>query len=891
MKTSTQTIELLAPAGDWECLQAAVANGADAVYFGLPAFNARAKAANVPLEDLPVVMDYLHAHNVKGYVALNTLIFSPELPQAADYVAHVASGGADAVIVQDLGLAALIRRMAPTLPIHASTQMSQTEPAGIELLAALGVSRVILARELSLEQIAAIRAATGMELEVFIHGALCISVSGQCLASESLWGRSANRGQCGQACRLPYQLVVDGEPRIADTPLYPLSPLDLAAHEHVAELVRLGAAALKIEGRLKSAHYVAAATATYRAAIDAALKGKPFRLDERQQYDLAQSFSRGFTSGFAGGANHHSLVSGRFPKSRGVRLGAVVEVTDASVVIELDEAARREGLAEEPIKPGDGVVFDQGHPELDEQGGRVYSVQPLPGRRGEPCRVEMMFGPGDVDLSAVAVGSVVWKTDDPQLRRRMEQTYSRDLIVRKTPIDFDVLAQLGRPLEVVARDARGHEASACALQPLEAAMKHPLTRDLLVQQLDRLGPTPFSLGEVRLLCGGAPQESVAVMAPKSVLNELRRQVVEELTRVHLAGGRHEIADPDALAHLRNSANPPPQAASPAQTPIAADAPAASVKLSVLARTMEQVSALAESHQAGLLEPVLVYCDLMDDALNLQAFAAVRQAGLAAGLVTPRILLGGEEPRLYALAAAGPAAIIVRNLGAMSLLRRRHPQAPLVADQSLNAANELGLSVLAGQGAARITPACDLNFVQLQALVAHSPPRRPGDRDPPARADVPHTALPLRGGPDGRQELQGLPPPLPAPPSAPAGPRGRAAPRACRRGRPKHHLHLARPDRRRLPAGPAGDADFARPRGVAGGIARRGSRARADIRRRARRPPGCRRCVETPLRRQPGQAHQGHLGFVGKGLLKNTPPTQCRGFRARGFRAANLAPLA
>ncbi len=696
MNKSSKRTELLSPAGDWECLKAAVANGADAVYFGLPAFNARAKATNFRLEELPEVMDYLHARNARGYVALNTLIFAPELEQAAAFVARVAEAGADAVIVQDLGLAAVVRRTAPTLPIHASTQMSQTDAAGINLLAELGVSRVILARELTLEQVRAIRAATKMELEVFVHGALCISVSGQCLASESLWGRSANRGLCGQACRLPYQLVVDSESRTTDTPVYPLSPLDLAAHDHVAELVRLGTAGLKIEGRLKSAHYVAAATATYRAALDAALNDRPWRLGEQQQYDLAQSFSRGFTGGFLGGPNHQALVPGRFPKSRGVRLGVVTQITDASVVIELDAAARRPGLSEEPIKPGDGIVFDEGHPERDEQGGRVYSVQPISGPRGGPCLVEMMFGPGDVNLSALTPGNIVWKTDDPKLRRRMEQTYSRDVIVHKTPVDFDVAADLDKPLELIARDAHGQFARARGAAPLQAAQKHPLTRELLVQQLDRLGPTPFELGTVRLLSSGKEVESTSVMAPKSVLNELRRQVIEDLSRRHLSRYRHAVAEPAALQHLR-------------QEPPAATA-AAKIELSVLARTMDQLEAVIAAKAAAL-----VYCDLMDDELNAAALAACRAVGLAAALVTPRILLSGEEARLDALAAAAPAAILVRNLGALSLLRKRSPQVPLVADQSLNAINDVTCGVLTGLGAARVTAAADLSFAQLQAM--------------------------------------------------------------------------------------------------------------------------------------------------------------------------------
>jgi len=374
--------ELLAPAGDWECLRAAVANGADAVYFGLSNFNARHRAANFTLAELPEVIGYLHQRNVKGYVAFNTLIFSDELPDAVRFLRAIAAAGTDAVIVQDLGLAALCHRLAPGLPIHASTQMTLTEPQGIDFVRSLGVERAILARELSVEQIERIAGATTMPLEVFVHGALCVAYSGQCLTSEALGGRSANRGQCAQACRLPYEMLVDGQPHDLGDRAYLLSPQDLAAHDLIDRLTRAGVGCFKIEGRLKSAQYVAVTTQTYRAALDAALAARPFTLGRAEQLDLEQSFSRGFTPGFLQGVNHQQLVQGRFPKTRGVRIGAVVGKTAHGVLVALEPAH-----APDVIKPGDGIVFDEGHPEQDEQGGRVVSVDlaPLsPRGRGEP---------------------------------------------------------------------------------------------------------------------------------------------------------------------------------------------------------------------------------------------------------------------------------------------------------------------------------------------------------------------------------------------------------------------------------------------------------------------------------------------------------------------------
>ena len=214
MQQLTDPPELLAPAGDWDCLRAAVENGADAVYFGLQrGFNARVRAGNFTVDELPEVMFYLHSRQLRGYVTLNTLVFSNELVDFEQTVRHVSDAGIDAVLVQDLGAARLIRATCPQMVLHASTQMTLTSAELIRVAEQLGIQRVVLARELSIAETSRIHSATKIRLESFVHGALCVAYSGQCLTSESLGGRSANRGQCAQACRLPYQLICDGQDR------------------------------------------------------------------------------------------------------------------------------------------------------------------------------------------------------------------------------------------------------------------------------------------------------------------------------------------------------------------------------------------------------------------------------------------------------------------------------------------------------------------------------------------------------------------------------------------------------------------------------------------------------------------------------------------------------
>ena len=799
--------ELLAPAGDGQALRAAVANGADAVYFGLADFNARQRAANFTIEELPGVMDYLHAHNVRGYVAFNTLIFSDELEQAAAHLSALAQAGVDAIIVQDLGLALLAHQMIPGVELHASTQMTLTEPLGIAFVQRLGIHRVILARELSLADIGHITRQSPVPVEVFVHGALCVAYSGQCLTSEALGGRSANRGQCAQACRLPYDLIVDGQPRDLGDKAYLLSPKDLAAHDRIGELLAAGVHAFKIEGRLKSAQYVAAATQTYRTALDtprksaAATGAIPGAIPgaggtPEVPGELAQSFSRGFAHGFLDGVNHQELVHGRFPKSRGLRLGTVARRTDAGLVVELDEHAPTQ------LKPGDGVVFDEGHPEQDEQGGRIFTVRPAPGipapgipapgipapapgiapgirpahgisRReasakpprnspgtiGQASRrcVEISFARGAVNLNAVALGAIVWKTDDPAVRRRLEQSFARDQVVHRQSLQATVEAWPGRPLQLTLADSAGYQVTVEAAAPLAAALKHPLTVELLRQQLGRLGDTPFELGSLVLTWNGAPAEAAPVMAPKSVLNGLRRQAVEKLLALRQRQSAGAVANPQALTELRAQAAAEARRAgtpgsrgreapdSDDSSPFSSFRPEGPVhpaseaggvpSLSILARSLPQLEAIAAwrgrsgaesgaesgGKSGGGVNSGGVYVDFEDPRKYAPAVALAHAAGLAIAVATMRILKPGEQGWLCQVLESGPDAVLVRNLGALAWFRKEAPGMALIGDYSLNVANELTALTLRQAGLSRLTPSYDLNYTQLAAMVRRFAP--------------------------------------------------------------------------------------------------------------------------------------------------------------------------
>jgi U32 family peptidase len=693
--------ELLAPAGDRTCLLAAVENGADAVYFGLARHNARMRAHNFDVADLPEIMALLHQRGVKGYVTLNTLVFTSELPDLEAAVREIAPAGVDAVIVQDLGLARLIRAIAPELEIHGSTQMSITSEDGVELARKLGCSRVILARELSLAEIGRIRRATDLPVEVFVHGALCVAYSGQCLTSEALGGRSANRGECAQACRMPYQIVCDGRLVDLEDIQYLLSPQDLAAYDLVPQLIELGVASLKIEGRLKTAEYVANITRHYRTAIDAAWAGHPVEFTPRDVREMELSFSRGFSHGFLDGNNHKVLVRGDHAKKRGIDLGVVESVTGSGVRI----------TTTAPVKPGDGLVFD-GDESIgrSEQGGRVYEViaidRPATGGEAPPApdgysgRVELRFGRESIDLRAIARGQRVWKTDDPELTRRLRRSFEGPPH-RKVALDIEVTAAVGEPLRLTGRTPTGHSATVVATEPLNRADSRPAEESLFAAQLGRLGGTIYELGRLEVTIVGQP------MVPMSLLNHLRRDLVARLDEAAAVPPTRTIAAdlvlPGLLAPLGEQRQRE-RTTQPDPGP---------VELVVLCRRTDQIEAAVAQ---GIRT---IYADYQDIKEYTQAVAAARHGEASIFLATPRIEKPGEANIFKYLAGRGADGLLVRNAGGMHYCSER--RIPFMADFSMNAANPLTVDLLHRQGAVRVTASYDLNADQLLDLLDATPP--------------------------------------------------------------------------------------------------------------------------------------------------------------------------
>ncbi len=680
MPASPRQPELLAPAGDRLCITAAVENGADAVYFGLESgFNARARATNLHIETLPEVMGFLHERAVRGFVTLNTLIFPSELDAVERTIVQLTAAGVDAVLVQDLGLVRLIRAISPDLPIHASTQMTLTSTECIRVAEQLGIERVVLPRELSIDEIRAIHEQTTIELETFVHGALCVAYSGQCLTSESLGGRSANRGQCAQACRLPYDLICDGEDVDLGDQKYLLSPQDLAAYALVPELMNAGVSCLKIEGRLKTPEYVANITSHYRRAIDAAVAERPLDFTNRDVREMELSFSRGFSPGWLQGCDHKMLVPATSSAKRGVLLGKIIQIRGQRVVVEpVGEVA-----------PGDGIVFSGDREQGTEQGGRVYEVTP----RGK--LVELAFGRDSIDFSQLYPGQQIWKTDDPQLTNRLRKTFSSTKPLRRVPLDITLTATTSSRLLLSGQATNGAHFTIESNEPLAAATKHPLTKEVLTAQLGRLGNTVYELRNLNAKITGSP------MVPLSVLGQLRQTMIAEL---------HQSLSTPAPRRSRLSDNSPLNVAASSQTAIDAHP-----NLRILCRTLDQVEATLN---AGMRELFTDFCDIREYRQTVE-IAHAQNAKIY--LATPRILKPGEAGIFRALAKHGADGWLVRNLAGLGFCQENN--IPFVADFSLNAANQHTVDYLRNLGAERVTVSYDLNRDQLLELVDAVPPQR------------------------------------------------------------------------------------------------------------------------------------------------------------------------
>ncbi|MFO7612967.1 MAG: U32 family peptidase [Clostridia bacterium] len=500
MENSNTRIELLAPAGSPASLQAAVASGADAVYLGLTGFNARLGAENFERENLREHIEYCHIRGVRLYLTLNTLLYDDEMAEAFETACFAYENGIDAVIVQDMGLASLLSEQLPDLALHASTQCSITGLSGAEYMKSAGFSRVVLAREASPDEIRR-TAASGIDVEVFVHGARCYSYSGQCLMSSMLGGRSGNRGACAQPCRLPYELTDSKDGILLRG--HALSLKDISYIDFLDELKHMGVRSLKIEGRMKNPEYVAAVVGIYRKYLD--MEGKP-AVSETDRNDLLKAFNRdGFSNGIFSSRPRESAFSHSSPSNSGAPVGKVIETQ----------------------KDGTSVVFNE---EIDKSDGlRIGTEGGYAGRNiplGIPSFINIDGKPGDI----------VFRTRDIAFDKKysLSEVMERE---KKLPVHITASVRINEELRIDISDEDGNVSTAESSVKAQAAVSIGTGSDRITSQLQKTGNTPYAVESVGLECDDG------VFVRISDINELRRKALAGLDEIRKGPLREVKCEP------------------------------------------------------------------------------------------------------------------------------------------------------------------------------------------------------------------------------------------------------------------------------------------------------------------------------------------------------------
>ncbi|BCS56427.1 hypothetical protein ADLECEL_03120 [Adlercreutzia equolifaciens subsp. celatus] len=714
----TNQVELLAPAGNMAALHAAVAGGADAVYLGLETFNARRGADNFTLETLREACDFAHLRGVSIYVTMNTIILPDEVGEALECVRQAYRAGADGFIVQDIGLAAEISRTLPEASLHLSTQMNTHNLAGVRAAARLGAERITLAREVSLDEIALLCAAAaeeGMEVEVFAHGALCVCYSGQCFMSSMIGGRSANRGMCAQACRLPYELQNKALQKSLPSPGdHLLSPQDLCTVDRVDDLVAAGVASLKIEGRMKSPEYVFAVTSVYRKALDAALAKENAAITDADRDRLTDAFSRGFTTAYLDGKRGNDIMSYQRPNNRGLFLGRVDEVRDGAAYLKSAHALAEGDVLEFWTRKGNGTLTLG--PVRTDKKGRYHL--PLEGKTRTVKAGDRVFrvrSAGAVFVDDVReprvplVGTATLHIGEP-LRVEFRPAVVADLrdagFAESDYRAFDALHDAARTSLAVARrlQAAFPEAAHGAAEgaPVEAARTRAVSFDDVAAHIDRLGNTPYQLVNLTI------DMDDGVGIGFSALHGVRAAALDVLTEVLTAEG-----------HGRTLSRTTPREPLPAARPTGCR-----VAVTVTNPACARAAKRAGAHL--IYVPALNY-RRGEAVIAGQKNAAAEQAGYPKGCipimpVADHEAVGGAreavvDADVWKYAAEGKP-LLAESLGAME--RASEEGALLDVGPHVPITNQLSLAVASEFGAARVWLSPELTLRQIEEVAKDAP---------------------------------------------------------------------------------------------------------------------------------------------------------------------------
>lgn len=684
-------IELLAPAGSWEALEAAVNAGADAVYMGGKAFGARAYASNFDKEEMAKAVYFAHMHHVRLYITVNTLVDDSELEELAEYLLFLNNVGVDGIIVQDLGVIRVAQKIVPELPLHASTQMTITNSRGVDFAKGIGIERSVLARELSLKEIEA-ACSRGCEIETFIHGALCVCYSGQCLMSSLIGGRSGNRGRCAQPCRLPYKLLNSrGEDMLhgKDAGQYLLSPKDMNTLGILPQLIDAGVVSYKIEGRMKRPEYVAIVVDAYRRAIDSYL-ADDYQVPEQDFANIEQIFNRDFTTAYLINRPGREMMSDRRPNNRGVLIGRVTKLDKQKnkAMIKLDKE----------LHVGDGLEF------WVSVGGRVGTTVTEMLLNGQPVTSAQPGQQVTIDIpNGVRFNDRVFRTLDSRLMSYAQQFYGPDA-KKRIPVDAVVTARLGQPMTVTLTDDEGNVGYGETDFITEEARKRALDDAGVRKQMDRLGTTEYFLNSLVF------EHDENVMVPMSEMNEARRMACEALDSARL----------EAFAPARKAVHK-------YDTKLSLPMHKVRHNTSELTVHCDSVGKVNAALQAGA-ERIIFGGDCFNHQLPTnddyaKAVELCRKAGRKIAFATPRIIKEAQLNYFDKLLALWdnlePDFVYINNNGLWPLVKK-YSHLHLVADMSLNIFNNQTLQFWQEQGAVEAVLSAEMTMAQVEHLAAVSP---------------------------------------------------------------------------------------------------------------------------------------------------------------------------
>ena len=657
-------VELLAPVGSFEALKAAVQNGANAVYLGGKDFSARASANNFDREELKDAVKYAHIRGVRVFVTTNTLIKQNELEDFIEYIKFLYDINIDALILQDIGAAMTIKKLLPDFELHASTQMVAHSLEDVKYLESVGFDRVVLARELNVEEIKNICDNTNVDIEVFVHGALCVCYSGQCLMSSMIGNRSGNRGRCAQPCRQRYTMIdiTTGEEVSSDGD-YLLSTRDLNTIEEINKIIDAGVHSLKIEGRMKKAEYVATVIGSYRDAVDDYLRTKKVNVSHDIMADLYTIFNRKFTKGLLFGEVGKDVMNSQVPNNQGLYIGKVVDYNK--------KAKRLKIALEENLKKGDGINLGGGVIGRIIKGKEITDI----GYKGEIIEIDF--------IGEARRNQMIFKTSDTKLMDKVQSTFKQDKELAKSFIDGEISLKLGENPVIKFTDLQGNEAKVVGDFIIEKALKVPMSEEKIETQLRKLGNTPYELRNIKI------DLDDGISLPISVINQIRRECIDKLSEERI-----EIKD-RKYKNKKISYNPERAVRQKDKM------------IRVKVKNLEQLK------EAVKFDIDAVYYE--DESTIEEAIKIGNKNNKNVIYSAPRIIRNKEYNRLNKIKNLNLESILIGTLGSIEFFRNKN----FCVDYYLNSFNSETINHFKNEGASTVCISQELNTSEIMETLSYT----------------------------------------------------------------------------------------------------------------------------------------------------------------------------